>query len=88
MALLKEKTTSKTGGCGGGDSGDSGNVRDACAVGAVKVADSEKCNGEAEIIEPLFFFFFFFSVPVCAIAASGVPGGTFVSMNSFSTLCG
>jgi hypothetical protein len=31
---------------------------------------------------------FFFSVPVCAIAASGVPGGTFVSMNRFSTLYG
>jgi hypothetical protein len=25
--------------------------------------------------------FFFFSIPVCAITASGVPGGTFVSMN-------
>jgi hypothetical protein len=34
------------------------------------------------------FLFFFFSVPVCAITASGVPGGTFVSMNRFSTLCG
>jgi hypothetical protein len=33
-------------------------------------------------------FFFFFSVPVCAITASGVPGGTFVSMNRFSTLYG
>jgi hypothetical protein len=32
----------------------------------------------------LNFFFF----PVCAITASGVPGGTFVSMNRFSTLCG
>jgi hypothetical protein len=31
---------------------------------------------------------FFFPVPVCAITASGVPGGTFVSMNRFSTLCG
>jgi hypothetical protein len=31
--------------------------------------------------------FFFFPVPVCAITASGVPGGTFVSMNRFSTLC-
>jgi hypothetical protein len=35
-----------------------------------------------------FVFFFFFAVPVCAITASGVPGGTFVSMNRFSTLCG
>jgi hypothetical protein len=26
--------------------------------------------------------------PVCAITASGVPGGTFVSVNRFSTLCG
>jgi hypothetical protein len=34
------------------------------------------------------YFFFFFSFPVCAITASGVPGGTFVSMNRFSTLCG
>jgi hypothetical protein len=32
--------------------------------------------------------FFFFPVPVCAITASGVPGGTLVSMNRFSTLCG
>jgi hypothetical protein len=31
---------------------------------------------------------FFFPVPVCAITASGVPGGTFVSMNRFSALCG
>jgi hypothetical protein len=33
---------------------------------------------------------FFFSVPVYAVRASGVPGGTFVSMNLFffSTLCG
>jgi hypothetical protein len=30
----------------------------------------------------------FFPVPVCAITASGVPGGTFVSMNRFNTLCG
>jgi hypothetical protein len=34
------------------------------------------------------FYFFFFSVSVCAITASGVPGGTFVSMNRFSALCG
>jgi hypothetical protein len=27
-------------------------------------------------------------VPLCAITASGVPRGTFVSMNRFSTLCG
>jgi hypothetical protein len=33
-------------------------------------------------------FFLFFSVPVCAITALGVPGGTLVSMNRFSTLCG
>jgi hypothetical protein len=32
--------------------------------------------------------FFFFPVPVCAITAPGVPGGTVVSMNHFSTLCG
>jgi hypothetical protein len=29
---------------------------------------------------------FFFPVPVCAIAASGGPGGTLVSMNRFSIL--
>jgi hypothetical protein len=34
------------------------------------------------------YIIIFFSVPVCAIAASGVPGGTFVSVNRFSTLCG
>jgi hypothetical protein len=33
-------------------------------------------------------FFFFFPVPVCAITAPGVPGGTLVSMNRFSALCG
>jgi hypothetical protein len=33
-------------------------------------------------------YIFFFSVPVCAITASGVPGGTLVSINRFSTLCG
>jgi hypothetical protein len=30
----------------------------------------------------------FFPVPVCTITASGVPGGTLVFMNRFSTLCG
>jgi hypothetical protein len=34
------------------------------------------------------FYMFFFPVPVCAITASGVPGGALVSMNRFSTLCG
>jgi hypothetical protein len=34
-----------------------------------------------------FLLFLIFPVPVCAITASGVPGGTFVSMNRFSTLC-
>jgi hypothetical protein len=29
----------------------------------------------------------FFSVPVCAITASGVPRGTLVSINRFSTQC-
>jgi hypothetical protein len=33
-------------------------------------------------------FYFFFSVSICAFTASGVPGGTFVSMNRFITLCG
>jgi hypothetical protein len=31
--------------------------------------------------QPRRSHFFFFPVPVCAITASGVPGGTFVSMN-------
>jgi hypothetical protein len=30
---------------------------------------------------------YFFPVPVCAITVLGVPGGTLVSMNYFSTLC-
>jgi hypothetical protein len=34
------------------------------------------------------FRIFFFPVPICAIRASGVPGGTLVSMNRFSALCG
>jgi hypothetical protein len=29
-----------------------------------------------------------FPVPVCVITASGMPGGTMVSINRFSTLCG
>jgi hypothetical protein len=33
-------------------------------------------------------YIFFFPGPVCASTASGVPGGTLVSMNRFSTLCG
>jgi hypothetical protein len=33
-------------------------------------------------------YFFVFPVPVCAITASGVPRGTIVSINRFSTLCG
>jgi hypothetical protein len=33
-------------------------------------------------------WYFFFPIPVCAITASGVPGGTFASMNRFSALCG
>jgi hypothetical protein len=36
----------------------------------------------------MYFFFFFFPAPVCAITASGVPGGTFVSMNCLRTVCG
>jgi hypothetical protein len=32
--------------------------------------------------------FFFFPLPVCAITASGVCGGTLLSMNRFSALCG
>jgi hypothetical protein len=31
---------------------------------------------------------FFFSISVCAITPSGVPGGAFLSVNRFSTLCG
>jgi hypothetical protein len=33
------------------------------------------------------YSFFFVPVPVCAFTASGVPSGTLVSVNSFSTLC-
>jgi hypothetical protein len=33
-------------------------------------------------------YFFFFTIPVCAITTSGVPSGTLVSMNHFSSLCG
>jgi hypothetical protein len=39
-------------------------------------------------LHPRRFFIFLFPVPVCAITASGVPGGTLVSMNRISTLCG
>jgi len=41
-----------------------------------------------ELQKALIHSFFFFPITVCAITASGVPGGTFVSMNHFSTLCG
>jgi hypothetical protein len=41
-----------------------------------------------EAVASSLLYFFIFSVSVCAIAASGVPGGTFVSMNRFSSLCG
>jgi hypothetical protein len=33
-------------------------------------------------------FILFFPVPVCAMTASGVPGGTCVYINRFSSLCG
>jgi hypothetical protein len=36
----------------------------------------------------MYIIFFFFSVPVCAITALGMPDGTFVSINHFSTLYG
>jgi hypothetical protein len=44
--------------------------------------DPGKCSCVANRIIILF------PVPICAITASGVPGGSFVSMNRFSTLCG
>jgi hypothetical protein len=44
------------------------------------------CDGRN--IKYALIIFFFFPVPVCAITESGVPGGTFVSMNRFSSLCG
>jgi hypothetical protein len=49
-----------------------------------------QCRRPAILIQPGFSRFSqsFFPVPVCAITASGVPGGTLVSMNRFSTLCG
>jgi hypothetical protein len=40
------------------------------------------------ILNNIFLSFFPVPVPVCAITASGVPGGTLVSMNRFSILCG
>jgi hypothetical protein len=39
-------------------------------------------------IQTYLIILLFFPVPVCAITASGVPGGTFVSMNRFSALRG
>jgi hypothetical protein len=38
------------------------------------------------VVAAIVYALSFFPVPVCAITASGVPGGTLVSMNSFSTL--
>jgi hypothetical protein len=51
-------------------------------------AGSEMWSEHAISQFPQCLIFFFFFVPVCAITASGVPGGTLVSMNRFSTLCG
>jgi hypothetical protein len=48
---------------------------------------NNRMNINSVIQSLFFFFFFFFPVPVCAMTASGVPGGAFVSMNRFSTLC-
>jgi hypothetical protein len=49
----------------------------------------QKTNGVRQFgYNAISLKFFFFPVPVCAITASGVPGGTSVSMNRFSTLCG
>jgi hypothetical protein len=50
-------------------------------VDEVKKSSNTECNTPS--LEP-----FFFSVAVCASTESGVPGGTLVSMNRFSTLCG
>jgi hypothetical protein len=52
--------------------------------GLSKVAN----NAFQKQVRVYIFFFLFFFVPVCAITASGVPCGTFVSMDRFSTLCG
>jgi hypothetical protein len=43
---------------------------------------------QSTILHFILMGFFFFPVLACAITASRVPGGTFVSMNRFSTLCG
>jgi hypothetical protein len=45
----------------------------------------EQVNTAYCVFQSLFFFF---PVPVCAITASEVPGGTFLSMNRFSTILG
>jgi hypothetical protein len=45
-------------------------------------------NDHVMFLNQSAWYFFFFSVPVCAITASGMPGGTLISMNSFRTLCG
>jgi hypothetical protein len=49
------------------------------------VTSRESLNGFSWKFSLIFFFF---PVHVCAITASGVPGGTFVSMKRFSALCG
>jgi hypothetical protein len=59
-------------------------------------AETVKCGVLFEVLAEFLstiwmsfgFLFFFFSVPVCAITASRVPGGTLVSMKRFSILCG
>jgi hypothetical protein len=58
------------------------------------IIPSTICAIKAAIIYLLYYLkaymqtFIFFPVPVCAITASGMPGGTLVSMNRFSNLCG
>jgi hypothetical protein len=50
------------------------------------------CDFMLKQLKHRFSFFscisLFFSITICAITVSGVPGGTLVSMNPFSILCG
>jgi hypothetical protein len=57
-------------------------------LGEIKICNMPSFGGEVKLVDPCpkIFFLSFFSIPVCAITVSGVPGGTLVSMNHFSTL--
>jgi hypothetical protein len=58
-------------------------------LGHLSVATEGQSNRKKiEQVSKILRNCFFFSVSVCAITAPGVPGGTLVYMNRFSTLCG